>query len=267
MSKPNLEEVEKAILESSACSDDDCHLDYLRNKMNCLGYNFPNSRKGQEKAYEEARKLWWDIREQKQPLHEIPVTDLNDLPSTRVKIGDKEYFVHGIVHGFLGVSDSVKNFVKEKAIDYAFHEGSELFMEDGIRERFDLKNVGKDFEDVEVFHGKDILKILAGLALLPISYIIIQIPSRERKMWKTVNKASNDIRYLPQAKEVITRKYLPEPLYMEYIADSELKRKSETERSEWMADKMRYNNEGAKEVHAIVGMAHEPQIEYFLKHS
>jgi len=269
MNKPDLNDVEKAILKSASRSGDENPLSYLKDEMNHLGYNFTDTRDGEKKAYKEAEKLWWDLREQKQSLSEIPVNELDDLPSTRVEKNGKKYYIHGIVHGIIGTSDSVKNFVRERAMDYASRDDSRLFLEANLKRRFDLHN-GVEFKDMEIFDGGDALKLLGRLAIVPFAYaaLSIPIPSRGRVVLKTLNKAKKDIRFLPQAKEVMVRSFLPEPLYMDYISDNDLEKKFNTKRSELMAYKMKHSTHGRiKEVHAIVGLSHEDQIRYFLTES
>lgn len=273
MKNPLLEEIEKAILESAGLPEYKNHLGYLRNSLNDLGYNFPETRKGEKDAYKEARKLWWEIREQKQPIDEFPITDLDDLPATKVKIGSREYFIHGVIHGIRGISDSVKQFVGTKAIDYSCQYESELFVESGLRKAFDMC-IGADFKDYQILSSKDrAIEHYLLLPLLPVSIILNQFSSKERLQLKIYNKAIKDIRYLPKSRELGLRNRLPEPLFMESISNVGFLRKGVTERSKFMANEMiqgtssRISGMNIKETHAIVGLGHEDQIAYFLINS
>jgi hypothetical protein len=279
--QPTLHEIEEAIVESSKTTMGESLKD-LRNRLNQLGYNFPDTREGEKKAYRKARNFWWEIREKKHPLNDFYVTDLTELPGTTVSIDGVKYMVHGICHSglFFGkTSDAIKEFVGKKVEDH--HNPTEhkvCFYEEGFDEDFRLSK-GYDFHDLEfstkaewedVLNKKGILKdLLASLSENfhwgEMYYPLTFFSKKTRMVHDTRTKALKDIRFLPKFREVDVRMYLPEPLTIDYFSHFKFLSRELSERSLYMTQKMREKGNEANEIHALVGMTHEMQMEYLLR--
>jgi hypothetical protein len=272
MNRPSLEEVEKTILESADCVGSlkkREHLEYLREGMNNLGYNFPDSETGEEQAYTMAIDFWRKIREQRNPMRKIPVKYLKDLPSTKVEVDGTECYVHGINHGtsfgpLLRPSRTVKEFIKSKANEYDNpSKNSKLLLEDGMKRVFDIKK-GKEFNDHKFFdtHDKFIIRELFIYGLPTSVVLSVFLIPEMRAFVRDAIKSSRDMAYLPHLRETYQRLYLPQPLGMEYSYDNSNK---SAKRSRNMSKRMIRIGHNADEVHAITGLAHESEIEFFLK--
>jgi len=268
-SKIDLEDIEKAINKSSNYPLDTC-LYVLRDELNNLGYNFPRNRLGEKQAYEEAFNYWWDIRENKIPLDEIPYQELEDLPATVVEKGNIKYYIHGVVHGTIiwwRPKRLLKDFVKKCAKNYHQPPESICLYEHGMDETFGIDE-GYDFNDWCVLEFGDLyMSSFYDLVFEFLTPFLQFLRKENRIISKTIKDGLKDPGYLPHVREIFRRTQLTEPLYMNYIREDKYYSRFATLRSAFMSEVMqRYAQVyQAKEVHAIVGFAHEPQIEYFLK--
>jgi hypothetical protein len=267
--KLDLDYVEEAILNSIEYPPGSC-LRELRDCLNDLGCNFPETRKGERKAYKEALKYWWDIREKRSPLDKVP--DYNpedDLPGSVV---DGKYFIYGVIHKQLGgASEEVKNFFRKKASRY--HPGSRLgnkvlLCESGIDEQLGIEFLSYDFFDYGVYSDRDRLNLLARLPQIICVRLFEKTVGKAKKRvresvrWRFAYQRG--IKHFNKMREVAKRIVLPEPLTLDYCSDSWVSNIMNG-KSLYMAKKMtEFANNEFEEVHAIVGYAHEPQIEYFL---
>lgn len=253
----DLKAAKEVIYSSSQKGIDEC-LESLREGMNSLGHCFEKSGLGQHQAYDKAIKYWGNIREKEVPLerfYSLQNASLISLPGTRLELGGKVYFMHGILHGDISDNDSI--LLKRKLSDYNQpSNGKCLFLEDGLGEWSGI-DVGsyESFGDSVLFEdiGKEGVKTSLAMER-----------SDTGGMNQIMQALSKDFRLFPAALEISKRmRYLPEPLFMAYKKCDPVAEVIMEKRSEYMADSM--FESGAKEVHAVVGMAHEPQIEYFLK--
>jgi len=256
----NLEEIEKIIVESSKHSETDC-LAFLRDELIDLNYKLPKKRKGEKKAYEKVLKIWREIREKSFPLKKFKITELSDLPGTKICIDGVNCYFHGIVHT-TGISNSVKNFVTKSINKYHKpEEGKICLLEDNLYYYLKPDNAYL-FYDENVLSGSTKIK---GFAVGLISPLVHLYSLLSDDTYGLICEASRNIKFLPVAREAMRRTMLPEPLFMNYIMDSKMYSEGITERSRHMANEIKNESRGMKEVHAIAGFGHETQVEYFLK--
>ena len=111
--KIDLEDIEMAINKSSNYHREAC-LSVLRDQLNKLGYSFPCNRYGEKQAYEKASNHWWDIRENKIPLDEIPYQELEDLPATIIEIDNTKYYMHWVIHGDIDLMVFLNHLIQQQ---------------------------------------------------------------------------------------------------------------------------------------------------------
>ena len=141
--------------------------------------------------------------------------------------------------------------------------------------------------DIDYIRPKTLLKYLRAPPTEPISESIARYifykPDKPAKLFtKLITLTDNDIRYLPKTREMHNKISLPQPLelelskhllrnwsdkYSHYNIYKEFIVMASPERDQYMADYMKEFAEknNLRILHAIVGLAHEARIEYFLK--
>lgn len=264
--------VKEAILESSSKSPETC-LAYLRDRLNELGHKFPLDRKGEKEAYKTAARFWWNIREEEYPLDEIEMPDkLEILPGTKIQLDGINCVIHGIPHGEFKPPEPIKEHLQKEFHKYQSPAlGIACIMEDGLSSLMGVvpwKNFG-DFSVMPTQNSflKELLYRFKEMNEIGSSQSHVKrfssVAKTANETWKGIRK---DLRYLPRCREVSRRLYLPEPLLMNYMSDKQYATRSMTDRSLYMAQVIREFDlaPAIKELHAIVGTGHEPQIAYFL---
>ena len=258
----DLDKIYEVVLESAESPIETCLYD-LRDELNEHGFELPKRRKGEKKAYVEAMKYWPDIKEKQTPLKDIPVIELDDLPSTLIEKNGTEYYIHGVMH--IPQADDVNDFFRDKVSEY--DENGICLYEQNLNYVFDIEDIAHEIDDHCVHTFMD--KRRAKRGKLPNPYPLSEIHDEflEAEMLLYAIAASDDIKYLPLCREYLSRISLPEPLWMNYLSWDGARTRMLTKRSKYMADKMEEYGKDYDEVHIITGYSHEPQIEYFLEES
>ena len=168
-----------------------------------------------------------------------------DLPRRTVEINSKQYHIHGLVHDTS--SFSLSNEFKSEVIRRL--EGKDIICEDGFS--YWIPN-SKSFNEIEYF----------GLNKVNFRQIISYWFNR--LVSKPLQK-SDLIQYAEEMKTIDDLIELRKVLFRSYLATSE----KSTKRYEYeAAESIKYAiKKDLRELHIIVGCAHEMPLEYFLKKS
>ena len=244
----------------------------LGERLSKAGYktSYPHNRKNFVK---EVERFWFqatDGKEFPEDLHE-------GLPGRVVERDGIIYVIHGLIHDeiYAKISDEYKESVR------ASINGMNVICEQGIKSGFSLDDSVEEMldgvyflaevfpdkrEDMHVFLLKRLAKgILKAPFVRPYRKIKSALDPRVRKMKKVRNL--EDFR---EFRQYMFRTYLPELLRMnahEYIGEGKYKNTSMAFKSMIQAKSMTEHayEKGITELHALVGLYHEPQIKFFLE--
>lgn len=230
------------------------------------------------------RELKLRAKEAEELVENFSVQDLVELPRTEVSLDGVRYVIHGTVH-----TPQLKGLVRDYAKIYHRPEmGEDYVNEERLARLFGLENEMDDITATKIeydWKNKEWWEILAQYTLrcfagsVSNQRVVMEygfIPIYHKLPHSISKKISEDVRYLPVAREFFRLASPPQPLGMEYELATRTGALSAPfyrvapcpVRSQHM---VKYGENRAKErglhtLHFIVGLGHEPQIEYLLKH-
>lgn len=239
-----------------------------------------------------AEEFWWEINEREcGPIEKYQQSELKELPGTTIKNNGIEYRIHGIVHGGRGAELSAKtiNFVKEAVSKFSNPKEKEDYLcEPGLARTFGLENT-KEIEETRLspYLTKSCFRTLFDTVTGKIKNMRraekVQpwITEKNVKIAETMCKTIKNIEYLSLLREVYRRGRFPMPLDIEIerlrsavyaaICDKFEDRLVSyymfpdiSKEYAKLIKKFAVKN-NLKTLHFITGLAHEPEIAYYLQ--
>lgn len=251
MEKPDTDTMKEIIMENNA-------LNGLKADMEKIGFNLPEGRKGEKRAYQMALKCWKEIRETEFPLSEILRKRPKELLFTEVDCGNDMFKIYGITHGIGVMNKDYRNIILKNIS----HERS--YFEDGFLDILDItpcRDSCEEIGDLNELSLKSKAIIPFAIPLLPLGYLL-------SKDFRISYQSAKDSSLYFIDRELTKRLYLPEPLTIKNNNEGGISFEIRNKRSEYMANFLKNlrNPSGRKlNISLYAGLPHEPQIDYLLK--
>ena len=202
-----------------------------------------------------------------------PPVSIKDLPCTTARAGGVTFRVHGIIHGdslLRRPAERVRNFVRGMVRQYAEPSGLCCLCEErfsrywGLHENLDIDDVTRRASALEEIES--LLESSRGgcTAIDPESNEI------RRRIWteikRAVDQALGDERHLGLVREIFEA--LPYPAILDEDGVGVREFLADLLRSKYMAEYMISYSAITEipELHAVVGLGHEPEVAYFILH-
>jgi len=182
--------------------------------------------RSKKQAYKFAKQEWWDLNRKE------TYASNNGLPGESVKIGDITYHVHGVNHGFLGVKDNVKDYLRTETKKF-LDAGCPVYVEEGfkgvlfedmaVEEMTDIRIAIKNYPDYIKYAAKrtavlPLKMVSTGLVFL-VSSIFPNSKKRGIQLSNVLYKTLSDTNSIANLQNATKSYFLPEPLECDWNKD------------------------------------------------
>ena len=170
-----------------------------------------------------AEDYWIKINDiERGPLENYKVSELKELPFTSVRNNGIEYRIHGIVHGSPEnkLSTETKKFIREETMKFNNpNNGEGCLLEEDFSRHFELEGLEENLKVSPIYSFNAFLYMLSNIRKLkaiannPLSRDLYLIATENANRLSEINyKATQNINYIPLAREVYQRREFPMPL-------------------------------------------------------